>query len=92
LDHVLSVPRTALGYRMASLLCLLPALHTIRLAAHQQAVLFTPGHQIKIPRTTMLQCIHAVQFLWQDDAAIVEHCRGLEKTITDELLTAAPAT
>ncbi len=86
LDHVLSIPRAALGYRMASLLCLLPALHTMRLAAQRQAELFTSNHQIKISRMTMLHCIQSVQSLSQDNDAIVAHCRGLERTIATELM------
>lgn len=85
LDHVLGVPQTAMGYRQASLLCLLPALHTLELAAQQHAALFTRGHQIKIPRTTMLQCIQTTQTLWQDDRAIVAYCRGLEQNVAAHL-------
>lgn len=90
LDHVLSVPRAAAGYRMASLLCLLPAMHTLQLAAKQQDRLFTREHQIKIARTTMLQCIQSVQSLWHDDAAIVAQCRQLEDAVAKRLMIAAP--
>jgi farnesyl-diphosphate farnesyltransferase len=86
LDHVLGVPTAAAGYRMASLLCLLPALHTLNAAAEQLAALFTPGHQIKIPRTTMLGCIQTSQQLWQDNGAIIAHCRGLEQSIATRLM------
>jgi farnesyl-diphosphate farnesyltransferase len=85
LDHVLNVPHAARGYRIASLICLLPALHTLLLAAQHQALLFTPGHQIKVSRMTMLHCIQTAQALWQDDAAIVAHCRGLEAAIAGVL-------
>ncbi len=90
LDHVLSLPYAAAGYRKASLLCLLPALHTMRLAAQRQATLFTSNHQIKISRLTMLQCIQSVQSLSQDNDAIVDHCRGLERAVATELMRSAP--
>lgn len=86
LDHVLSVPQTATGYRMASLLCLLPALHTIQLAAQRQASLFTSDHHVKIGRPTMLQCIQSVQSLWNDDEAIVAQCRKLEDAVATEFM------
>ncbi len=90
LAHVLAVPHAATGYRMATLLCLLPALQTLLLAAQRQAVLFTPRHEIKIARTIMLQCMQETQSLWQDNAAIEQHCRGLEAAI-DEALGAGVA-
>jgi farnesyl-diphosphate farnesyltransferase len=85
LDHVLSLPRTARGYRMASLLCLLPALETIRLAAQCQDELFTPNHNVKISKMAMMKCIHTARSIWDDDRAIEKHCRGLEDAIGSEL-------
>jgi hypothetical protein len=71
---------------MASLLCLLPALHTMQLAAQRQALLFTSDHRIKIGRPTMLQCIQSVQSLWNDDEAIVAQCRKLEDAVATEFM------
>jgi farnesyl-diphosphate farnesyltransferase len=85
LDHVLSVPPSAAGYRKASLICLLPALHTLLLAAQNSPKLFTPRHYVKIPRETMMQCILDIQSLWADNDAIRRHCRSLMHEITTTL-------
>ena len=42
---------------MASLLCLLPALHTNLLAAQQGDRLFTAAHAYKVSRATMGRCM-----------------------------------
>jgi farnesyl-diphosphate farnesyltransferase len=56
-EYVLTLPKNAAGYRMACLLCLLPALLTNRLAAQESRNLFTENHQYKISRSTMMNCL-----------------------------------
>jgi farnesyl-diphosphate farnesyltransferase len=55
-SYVISIPYEAAGYRLASLMCLLPAYQTILLAAREQDGLFTPNHQVKISRSCFSQC------------------------------------
>jgi farnesyl-diphosphate farnesyltransferase len=83
LEHVLTVPPSAAGYRKASLLCLLPALRTLLLAAQKAESLFTPQHYVKISRQTMLQCVLDAQSIWMDNDAILRHCLALEEAIAN---------
>ncbi|MEI7518721.1 MAG: squalene/phytoene synthase family protein [Mycobacteriaceae bacterium] len=90
--YVLDVPHRAKGYRIASLMCLLPAYETILCAARRRAELFTAGHQIKIDRSTMVRCIHDAASLAVDDDAIRGLSQDFERAIRDTLQTAASAT
>ena len=87
--YVLDVPHRAKGYRIASLMCLLPAYETIMSAARQQSELFTVGHQIKIERSTMVRCIHDAASLAVDDDAIRGLSQNFERAIRDTMQTAA---
>lgn len=89
--YVLDVPRRATGYRVASLMCLLPAYETIRSAALLRRELFTAGHQIKISRSTMARCVQDAVSLAADDDAILRASRHLESTIREELSSGEPA-
>ena len=80
-NYVLALPRTAAGYRRATLLCLLPAYHTMLSASQHQETLFTSGHQIKISRTTMAQCISDSQKLMFDDDSIQQYCAQIEESV-----------
>lgn len=82
-NYVLSLPYFASGYRMASLLCLLPAYQTILSATGQRETLFTPGHQIKIPRLTMEDCIQDATNMLNDNDAIRRYCHQVERKITE---------
>lgn len=84
--YVLDVPQHATGYRVASLMCLLPAYETVRLAAQRHTELFTEDHQIKIDRPTMARCASDAVDVATDDDAIVRMCRELEEA-TREALT-----
>ena len=88
--YVLDVPHRAAGYRVASLLCLLPAYETIRSAALQRTERFTAGHQIKISRSTMARCVSDAVALSTDDDAILHTCRDLETQIRDALAAGEP--
>jgi farnesyl-diphosphate farnesyltransferase len=90
-SYVLHVPRQAAGYRIACLMCLLPAYETILSAAQRQAELFTAGHQIKIARMTMFQCIHNAVSLATDDDAIRRFSQDLEQATLDALQAEALA-
>lgn len=83
--YVLDVPCQAAGYRIACLMCLLPAYETILRAAQRQAELFTAGHQIKIARETMFQCIHSAVSLAPDNDAIRRWSEDLERETLDAL-------
>ncbi|MBX3000809.1 MAG: squalene/phytoene synthase family protein [Caldilineaceae bacterium] len=89
--YVLDVPRQAAGYRIACLICLLPAYETILRAAQRQTDLFTSGHQIKIARETMFQCIHSAVSLATDDDGIRNWSRNLEQETLDALQAEAVA-
>lgn len=72
-DYILSLPYRAAGYRLASLMCLLPAYQTILLAARQQERMFTTDHNIKISRPTLAGCMQAAQAMVADNSAIYRY-------------------
>lgn len=80
-DYVLALPHAARGYRRASLLCLLPAYHTMLLAARRADELFTSAHQIKISRTTIAQCVSDMDKIVADNDAIQEYGARMEGSI-----------
>ena len=86
--YVLDIPHRAKGYRIASLVCLLPAYETILSAARHRSELFTAGHQIKIDRSTMVRCIHDAASLAGDDDAIRGLSQDFERAIRDTLQSA----
>jgi farnesyl-diphosphate farnesyltransferase len=81
-EYVQAIPTTAAGYRIAALVCLLPAYQTILTAAQRQPHLFTQGHQVKIAREMMAYCLHDAVAMAPDNHAITDHCRKLEQTIS----------
>ena len=84
-SYVLGVPQRATGYRIASLMCLLPAYETVLSAARRQTDLFTAGHQIKIERSTMMRCIQTAVSVATDDDAIQRCSLGLERAAREAL-------
>lgn len=80
-SYLLGLPYAASGYRMASLLCLLPAYQTILLASRQMGSLFTSGHQLKIPRITMEECLTEATKMLNDNNAIRNYCDLVEQKI-----------
>ena len=84
-DYVLALPQHAGGYRRASLLCLFPSYHTMLAAAQHQDMLFTANHQIKISRTTMMQCIADSDKVLRSDDAIRQYCARMEDRIYDSI-------
>jgi farnesyl-diphosphate farnesyltransferase len=85
-EYVRTIPAEAMGYRIASLVCLLPAYQTMVSAAHHQAQLFTKAHQIKINRQTMAHCLQDAAAMAPHNEAITEHCRRLEQAICTAFL------
>jgi farnesyl-diphosphate farnesyltransferase len=79
--YLLALPYRASGYRMASLLCLLPAYQTLLLAAQEHAKLFTPHHQVKISHQTMERCLLEARKMVTDNEAIGRYSRQLEQAI-----------
>jgi farnesyl-diphosphate farnesyltransferase len=69
-QYVIDLPLEASGYRMASLLCLLPALQTNLLAAQEQQKLFTREHRYKISRAVLGQCLLDARQMVNHNSAI----------------------
>jgi farnesyl-diphosphate farnesyltransferase len=88
-EYVRSIPVDAKGYRIAALVCLLPAYQTMTSAAQRRAQLFTKEHQIKISRETMAHCLADAVALAPDNDAIAEHCQRLAKAISTEFQSMA---
>ena len=73
IDYILTLPQRAIGYRMACLLCLLPALRTNQLAARETRNLFTANHRYKISRPTMMECLRDARRMVADNGLIQSH-------------------
>jgi len=87
-QYVLDLPYEASGYRMASLLCLLPAYQTILEAARNRDHLFTERHRVKISRRTMLGCLRDAKSLLMDNQSVVQYGRNMEMKILTALESA----
>jgi farnesyl-diphosphate farnesyltransferase len=76
--YTIALPFDAFGYRVSSLLCLLPALQTLLFAARNQAWLFTPQHPKKIDHQTFAQCIQDTQRLTHNNEEILAYYQEIE--------------
>jgi farnesyl-diphosphate farnesyltransferase len=85
-EYVLALPYSAAGYRMASLLCLLPAYETLTQAAERRADLFTADHQVKISRLTMMGSIRRAKRLLRDNDGVQAFSNRSEQTVNELLL------
>lgn len=74
-EYVLRLPYEALGYRLASLVCLLPAYQVMLLAARRHAHLFTQKHLVKISRLTFMVCLQQARWMGRDNAAVGRYGR-----------------
>jgi farnesyl-diphosphate farnesyltransferase len=83
--YVLDLPLAAGDYRLASLLCLLPALQTNLLAAQEADKLFTPEHSYKISRVTLGRCMLDARRMTGDNAQILAYSRRLQEEIRRSL-------
>jgi farnesyl-diphosphate farnesyltransferase len=84
-EYVLTLPETAVGYRRAGLLMMLPAYETILLAAQRLEDLFTSRHSVKISRTKMGQCVLGARKLAGDNEAIRAYSDRMAQEIRSEL-------
>lgn len=77
MDYILALPEHAIGYRMACLLCLLPALQTNHLAGRESQKLFTANHMYKISRAAMMECLLDSRRMVTDNGLLQSHCDRL---------------
>jgi farnesyl-diphosphate farnesyltransferase len=80
-QYVIDLPLEARDYRMASLLCLLPALQTNLLAAREQQKLFTAEHRYKISRSILGQCLMDARGMIGDNSRIRSYSSELQQEI-----------
>jgi farnesyl-diphosphate farnesyltransferase len=80
-EYVVALPYHAAGYRMASLMSLLPAYQTLLLAAKGHAMLFTTEHHVKISRPTFAKCQGVAQSMLTDNEAVRRYRLRLEGEI-----------
>jgi farnesyl-diphosphate farnesyltransferase len=85
-EYVLALPYDAAGYRMASLMSLLPAYQTLLLASKRHSSLFTSAHHVKISRPTMAKCKWDAHSMLTDNDAVRRYSRRLEGEI-DAVMT-----
>ena len=82
-DYVLALPSMARGYRLASLMCLLPAYQTLLLGAREHQKMFTAEHRIKISRLTMAKCLVDSRSMIADNDAIRQYSQRLHSAVED---------
>ena len=75
-NYVLDLPLSAVGYRKASLLMMLPGYQTLLLAARNHDKLFTPAHAVKISRRTMAKCLLDARMIVKNNEAILAYSRN----------------
>jgi farnesyl-diphosphate farnesyltransferase len=80
-EYVLALPYHASGYRMASLMSLLPSYQTLLFAAKRHDTLFTSEHHVRISRLTMAKCQWDAQSMLTDNDAVRRYSRRLEGEI-----------
>ncbi|MFN2137535.1 MAG: squalene/phytoene synthase family protein [Candidatus Promineifilaceae bacterium] len=83
--YVLALPPTAVGFRRAGLLMMLPAYETMLLAARKVTDLFTARHEVKISRAAMGQCVLRARQIAGDDAAISAYAQRMSGRIREHL-------
>ncbi len=84
-NYIMDLPITAVGFRRASLLMLLPGYQTLLLAARNHQKLFTPAHQVKISRMTMAKCILDARQMVTNDDAIQAYSRDIRAELSKVL-------
>jgi farnesyl-diphosphate farnesyltransferase len=80
-EYVLALPYSAAGYRMACLMCLLPAYQTLLAAANHHRTLFTAEHSARMSRPAMVQCGWDARLMLADNYAVLSYSRRLEAEI-----------
>jgi farnesyl-diphosphate farnesyltransferase len=89
-EYVVALPYDAAGYRMASLMSLLPAYQTLLLAAKRHDTLFTSEHHVKISRATMAKCQWDAHSMLTDNDAVRRYGRRLEGEIDAAMAERGP--
>jgi len=79
--YVIDIPYEAVGYRLASLMCLLPAYQTLLSAAQQHNKLFTQEHQVKISRNCFSQCMEDAKSMVRDNNALLKYSQKLQTAV-----------
>ena len=90
-EYVLALPYDAAGYRMASLMSLLPAYQTLLVAAKRHDTLFTAEHHVKISRPTMAKCQWDAHTMLADNDAVIRYSRRLEGELDAALASPSDA-
>lgn len=80
-SYVMHIPYEAVGYRLASLMCLLPAYQTLLSAAQQHDKLFTPNHQVKISRSCFSKCMDDAKLMVRDNNALLEYSQKVQTAV-----------
>ena len=80
-DYVIGIPFQAFGYRLASLMCLLPAYQTLLSAVQQHSKLFTSEHHIKISRRCFSQCFEDAKSMAQDNDALLAYSKEIKAEV-----------
>jgi farnesyl-diphosphate farnesyltransferase len=80
-SYFAALPYEAAGYRLASLMCLLPAYQTILKAARNHEKLFTQEHQVKVSRLTFYRCIQDAKSMASSNEAVLRYAREIERQI-----------
>jgi farnesyl-diphosphate farnesyltransferase len=86
-EYMLDLPTEASDYRLAGLLCLLPALQTDLLAVQRSDRLFTVNHPYKITRMTLGKCMFDARRMVSDNAQIAAYSHELQAEILRHLHT-----
>lgn len=86
-DYVLALPYTAAGYRLASLMCLLPAYQTLLLVARNHDRMFTADHRFKISRLTMAKCLLDSRSMIANNTAIRQYNQRLQAAVEEAFVT-----
>lgn len=84
-EYVLTIPENATGFKLASLMCLLPAYQTLLFASQNHQTLFTPKHHVKISRETFSQCFTDAKSMLKGDRQLQEYSENLQEQIETAL-------
>ncbi|MFN6513044.1 MAG: phytoene/squalene synthase family protein [Nostoc sp. CreGUA01] len=80
-SYVIDIPYEAVGFRLASLMCLLPAYQTLLSAAQQHNKLFTPDHSIKISRSCFSKCMEDAKLMVRDNNTLLHYSQELQNSV-----------
>ena len=80
-SYVMGIPFQAFGYRLASLMCLLPAYQTLLSAVQQHQKLFTSEHHVKISRRCFSQCFEDAKLMAKDNDALLAYSQRIDNEV-----------